>query len=148
LWKSEYERELLEYDTLAKQMNADSQYTVVRIEPVKWKDVGDTTRETNRIAERVRIRRADLPAFAKQNGLRTDELMDVVNLRRREVTGKGGTWRIGGNALFIDHEARAKERQENALEAQREQEGTAKRAEKVRGIPSSYPDAPLIDWKG
>ena len=36
LWKAEYERELLEYDTLAKQMNADSQYTVVRIEPVKW----------------------------------------------------------------------------------------------------------------
>ncbi len=106
---SELQEELRKRDqedeARAKQMVADSLYTIARVEPVKWKDVGDTIRETNRIAERIRIRRAQLPAFASKHGLRLDELMSVVELRKREVTGKGKTWRAGGNALFVDHEA-------------------------------------------
>jgi hypothetical protein len=147
IWKAEFERELLEYTTRLKQSANDATYTIARVERAKMRGAGDEIREVDRVVERLRVRAAELLDFAKAHGLRIDELVDVLEMRRLETTAKGKTWRAGGNAMFIDRTAQQAEQAEYAREAQEAAAGVKERVEALRGVPSAFKEPVVRDWK-
>jgi len=110
LWLSEYHRELAEYDLQLKQstqaMFDESPWYIKRVEvgPVWQPQITQNVMRDVRVEEYT-VAQKDLPAWAKERGLKLSDLMDVLNLRVREVSAKGKRYQSNHpRQMFIDRQ--------------------------------------------
>src|SRR5260370_1676198 len=80
---------------LAKVYALDTTYKLHRVGMVTVYDINDTPQQEKRRLETVEVKRRDLAYFASQHGIKLDELLNLVEYRRKPVIGKdGGVWEV------------------------------------------------------
>jgi|GEM_PF-5146766 len=146
-WRDERDARRLALEARQKAMAQDALYTIGRVELVEFRTAGDTIQRSPRVVERIRVRYADIPAFAAKIGVEYKALMDVLEGRAMQVVGRGRVWRNGNpNASYVDtrHTAashRAMVQRETAISEQR-----AQRQAQLDKIPTSFPEPKVQDW--
>src|SRR6266566_1042887 len=80
LWKSEYERELLEHTERLRQLALDNppKYGLVLYKPATKQNESGGYDKVNRPAEYLAVAESDIPHFAKAHKLSIDELWLVL----------------------------------------------------------------------
>jgi hypothetical protein len=118
LFRAERVKARQEREQQVREMADNSLYYVARVEqvPVWFEQIGEA-RKLDRRVERVAVRAKDLPRFAKEYGIPLADLMNVLELRVKEVQAKGKRYQNGHpSAMFIDRSAQEDEREQFAQE--------------------------------
>lgn len=147
IWRNERDAKRLAHEARMKAMSQDTLYMIGRVELVKVRTTGDEIAYVPRVVERIRVRYADIPAFASKHGIAYKDLMDVLELRRLEVSANGKTWRQGHpTSQYIDRSAQQREHRDRLLEDKKHVVTQAKRDE-VYSVPTSFKEPAIQDWR-
>jgi hypothetical protein len=146
LWRNERDAKRLANEARMRAMSQDSLYVVGKVEMVKVRTTNDQIVYVPRVVQRIRVRYGDIPAFANKIGVAYRDLMDVLELRRLEVSAQGNTWRTGNTAAqYVDRSAQQRERKQKLVEHKQEVVSQAKKDE-VYSVPTSFKEPVVQDW--
>jgi hypothetical protein len=111
------------------------------------RDRYDNLVEVERVETVYPVLYRELDTFCKQFGLNKLELIDVVELRRKEVTAKGKTFRAG-SGTYIDRSVAIADREEAMWEDEQTRVKVEARNERARKFPIAVPMFPSLGtWK-
>lgn len=125
----------------AARLRAANTYYVGLVGIVSVRDMlSGSVREVEYVTDVYPVAYEELPDFSAKHGLNTDELIDVLELRRKEVKARGKVWRAG-KGTYIDRSTLEADRR--ALEA--EDEAMRAKVEAIRAaasVPTTVPMYP------
>lgn len=86
-WRKELADKRAEHTQLIAELSSRAAYRVARIARL---DQGNGLMPRDRIAEVIKVLQSELPAFARANGIKIDELKACLNHKRKETQGANG----------------------------------------------------------